>query len=110
MASSFSAAPLGLFGPGLPLLNRAFAGVEVAGKHGLTDLVALAELLDRRRRDVGVTARQVSSKSRIVALSIAPTLNIAEADEWIASKASLLNLRLAVMANLRKMSIFQQLI
>ncbi len=43
-------------------------------------------------------ARQVSSKSRIVVLSIAPTLNSAEADEWMASKASLSNLRLAGMA------------
>lgn len=34
----------------------------------------------------------------MVALSIAPTLNNAEADEWMASEALLLNLRLAVMA------------
>src|SRR5664280_967987 len=44
------------------------------------------------------TARQDASKCRIVALSSAPTLNIAEAEEWIASKASLLNLRFVVMA------------
>jgi hypothetical protein len=31
-------------------------------------------------------------------LSSAPTLSIAEAEEWIASKTSLLNLRFVVMA------------
>ena len=44
------------------------------------------------------TARQEASKWRIVALSSAPTLSIAEAEEWIASKTSLLNLRFVVMA------------
>ena len=36
----------------------------------------------------------------MVVLPIAPTLYIAEAEEWIASKASLLNLRLVAIANL----------
>jgi hypothetical protein len=36
--------------------------------------------------------RQASSKPFIVVLSIAPTLCKAVAEEWIASKASLLNL------------------
>lgn len=44
-------------------------------------------------------AKQDASKLRIVALSIAPTLYIAEAEEWIASNASLLNLRLIAIAN-----------
>src|ERR1035437_642719 len=33
----------------LPLLHRAFAGVEVACKYGLTDVVALAKTLDLSR-------------------------------------------------------------
>jgi hypothetical protein len=36
----------------------------------------------------------------MVVLSIAPTLYIAEAEEWIASKASLLNLRFVGIADL----------
>ena len=47
-------------------------------------------------RKLSGTARQDVSKCRIVALSSAPTLSIAEAEEWIASKASLLNLRFVV--------------
>lgn len=34
-----------------PLFHRAFAGVEVAGEHRLTDVVALAQLLDLSRRE-----------------------------------------------------------
>jgi hypothetical protein len=45
------------------------------------------------------SGKQDASKLRIVALSIAPTLYIAEAEEWIASNASLLNLRLVAIAN-----------
>lgn len=43
------------------------------------------------------TARWRASKSRIVALSSAPTLWSAAADEWIASETSLLNLRFAAI-------------
>jgi len=42
-------------------------------------------------------ARQEASKLRMVALSIAPTLNIDVAEEWIASNASLLNLGLVAI-------------
>ena len=45
----------------------------------------------------GVTDRQVSSKSRMVALSIVPARSIPATALWIASKASLLNFRLAVI-------------
>jgi hypothetical protein len=45
----------------------------------------------------------------MVILSIAPTSYIAEAEEWIASKASLLNLPLAAIANLHPISIPKQL-
>ena len=47
----------------------------------------------------GGVVRQNSSNLFIVVLSIAPTLQRADADEWIASKASLLNLRLVAIAN-----------
>ena len=38
---------------GLPFLDRAFADVQVAGKHWLADAVGLANLLDLRRIDPG---------------------------------------------------------
>lgn len=57
----------------------------------------------------GGAAKQDSSKSRMVALSIARTLSMADADEWMASKASLLNLCLVAMTNLRKIAVFQKL-
>jgi hypothetical protein len=55
-------------------------------------------------------ARQDSSNSRIVALSIAPTLNNAEAEEWIASDRSLLNFGLAAIANLLPRALVDQLV
>jgi hypothetical protein len=63
-------------------------------------------VLNRYEADV----RQEASNFRMVVLSIAPTLYIAEAEEWIASKASLLNLRLPVIANLHPISIPKQLV
>src|ERR1700693_3920378 len=60
--------------------------------------------------NTGGDVRQEASNLRMVVLSIAPTLYIAEAEEWIASKASLLNLPLAVMANLHPISIPKQLV
>jgi len=48
----------------------------------------------------GGVVKQASSKPFIVVLWIAPTPCRAAAEEWIASKASFLNLRLAVVANL----------
>ena len=53
------------------------------------------------------TVRHVSSKWRIVALVIVPARNIPDALLWIASKASLLNLGFAGMANLRQFLGFQ---
>jgi hypothetical protein len=50
--------------------------------------------------NTGSDVRQEASNFRMVVLSIAPTLYITEAEEWIASKASLLNLRLTAIANL----------
>src|ERR1035437_9129586 len=46
----------------------------------------------------------------MVALSMAPTRYIAEADEWIASNASLLNLRLVAMANLHPIMVADQFV
>jgi hypothetical protein len=45
----------------------------------------------------------------MVALSIAPTRSSARAEEWIASNASLLELRLVVMPDLRRVSILYPL-
>src|SRR3990167_8462710 len=56
----------------------------------------------------GGAVRQDSSNSRIVDLSIAPTRCNADAEAWIASKASLLNLRFVVMAYLHKVLAAQQ--
>src|ERR1700723_482308 len=58
----------------------------------------------------GVTARQVSSKSRMVALSILPARSMPATALWIASKASLLNLRVAVIANFHPFLGFQFLL
>src|SRR5690606_13744975 len=49
----------------------------------------------------GIT-RQSSSKVRIVSLSIVPAANMPSTALWIASKASLLNLRLVAMVNLQQ--------
>ncbi|WP_367279860.1 hypothetical protein [Blastomonas sp.] len=54
--------------------------------------IRFAQLFDLFGVGVGGAARQLLSKLRMVALSIAPTLRSVEADAWIASKASLLNL------------------
>ena len=84
----------GLFCAALPLLHRGLAGVEEAGKDRLADGWLTRIRLICSGAKLSGTARQDASKCRIVALSSAPTLNIVEAEEWIASKASLLNLRL----------------
>src|SRR5277367_1516004 len=55
----------------------------------------------------GMMARQVSSKSRIVALSIVPARAMPATALWIASKASLLNLPVAAIANLHQLFGFQ---
>ncbi len=59
---------------------------------------------------MGGAARQDLSKPFIVVLSIAPAFCNAVADEWIASNASLLNLRLGAIANLRPILVLQQLV
>ena len=68
--SQWGAGPLGAR---FPLLDRAFARVEVAGEHALADIVGFAELLDFRRRYFARTKCR-ASKSAMVVLSIAPTL------------------------------------
>ena len=63
--------------------------------------MGFAQLLDLFGLHAGGVAKQPLSKLRIVAMSIAPTLRNAEAEAWIASKASLLNLACLVMTLLR---------
>lgn len=43
----------GAFGAGFPFLDRAFAGVEKAGKHGLAHAIGFAQLLDLFRFEGG---------------------------------------------------------
>jgi hypothetical protein len=68
--SQWGAGPLGAR---FPLVDRAFARVEVAGEHALADIVGFAELLNfGGRYSLGTKCR--ASKTSMVVLSIAPTL------------------------------------
>lgn len=66
------------FSAGFPLLDRTFAGVEIAGEHGLTDIVGLAQPLDLRRLDLcrhDQVARVEIAHSCLVRLAVCHFLN-----------------------------------
>jgi hypothetical protein len=80
----------GLLGSGLPLLYRGFAGIQVTSEDRLADSLPLSNPYDPRGTIILGTARQDSSKRRIVALSMVPARCIPARALWIASKAGLL--------------------
>src|SRR5450432_3810499 len=68
------------FGAAFPLLDGAFAGVEVASKYRLANVIALATFLICCGPNSRGARTHVASKLRMVALSIAPILHGAEAE------------------------------
>jgi len=90
-----------------------FAGVEVTREDRLADTETLPQLFDilwLEQGKGGKTGFVEGPHCRLVNLSIAPTLYIAVAEEWIDSNASLLNLGLVAIANLHPVALSSQAI